>query len=49
MNHPNIVTIHLVEEAEGIHFITMEYVDGDTLSSEIVEGGMPLLRTRSKC
>ena len=40
LNHPNIVTIHSVEEAEGVHFITMEYVDGDTLSSEIVKGGM---------
>ena len=23
LNHPNIVTIHSVEEADGVHFITM--------------------------
>ena len=32
LNHPNIVTIHSVEEAEGIHFLTMELVDGQSLS-----------------
>ena len=32
LNHPNIVTIHSVEEAEGLHFITMELVRGKTLS-----------------
>ncbi len=31
LNHPNIVTVHSVEEAEGIHFITMELIDGETL------------------
>ena len=27
LNHPNIVTIS-VEEAEGIHFLTMELIEG---------------------
>jgi serine/threonine protein kinase len=35
LNHPNIVTIHSVEEAEGVHFYTMEYVKGKTLSELI--------------
>jgi serine/threonine protein kinase len=26
LNHPHIVTIHSVEEAEGTHFLTMELV-----------------------
>lgn len=42
LNHPNIVTIHSVEEAEGIHFLTMELVDGLPLDRCIPEGGMPL-------
>ena len=33
LNHPNIVTVHSVEEAEGVHFITMELVEGTTLTS----------------
>ncbi len=28
LNHPNIVTLHSIEEAEGRHFLTMELVDG---------------------
>ncbi len=31
LDHPNIVTIHSVEEAEGVHFITMQLVKGKTL------------------
>jgi non-specific serine/threonine protein kinase len=40
LNHPNIVTIHAVEEAEGIHFLAMELVDGTTLEAAIRAGGM---------
>jgi serine/threonine protein kinase/tetratricopeptide (TPR) repeat protein len=40
LNHPHIVTIFSVEEAEGIHFITMELVDGQTLDRCIPSGGM---------
>ncbi len=32
LNHPNIVTLHSVEEAGGVHFITMELVKGKTLA-----------------
>ena len=44
LNHPNIVTIYSVEEADGKHFITMELVEGETLDERIVEGGLPLNR-----
>ncbi len=44
LKHPNIITVHSIEEAEGVHFISMEYVDGPTLAAEIVEGGVPLER-----
>jgi len=46
LNHPNVVTIHSVEEAEGIHFLTMELVDGRTLASLIPADGLPLPRFR---
>ena len=32
LNHPNIVHVYSVEEADGVHFITMELVRGKTLS-----------------
>src|SRR4030095_11243566 len=32
LNHPNIVTVHSVEEADRVYFITMELVKGKTLA-----------------
>ena len=42
LNHPNIVTIHSVEEA-GPEFLTMELVDGKTLR-ELLTRRTPLER-----
>jgi len=39
LRHPNIVTIHAVEEADGVSFFTMELVDGKPLSEFIKPGG----------
>jgi serine/threonine protein kinase len=47
LNHPNIVTIHSVEEASGIRFLTMELVDGRPLSEMIPKSGVPLARLLS--
>ena len=44
LDHPNIVTIHSVEEAEGIHFINMELVRGKTLAELIPADGLPVER-----
>ena len=44
LNHPNIVTIYSVEEAQGRRFITMELVAGQPLSRSIPSGGLPLER-----
>ena len=40
LNHPNIVTIHAIEEEEGGHFLIMELVDGKTLDHVIPSVGM---------
>ena len=42
LNHPNIVTIHSVEEADGHHFITMELVEGKTLAESLLKGALSL-------
>ena len=44
LNHPNIVTIYSVEEADGHHFITMELVEGKTLAEELLKGPLRLER-----
>ncbi len=44
LNHPNIVTIHSVEEAEGTPFLTLELIDGQTLGDLISPEGLPLDR-----
>jgi Tol biopolymer transport system component/predicted Ser/Thr protein kinase len=42
LNHPNIVTIHSVEEDQGRLFLTMELVDGKPLGDLIPRAGMPI-------
>lgn len=38
LNHPNILTIYEIGDAEGIHFIATEFIDGPTLRQKIIEG-----------
>ncbi len=46
LNHPHIVTLHSIEESDGIHFLTMELVQGQSLDRLILEGGISLARIR---
>ena len=42
LNHPHIVTVYDIGEADGIAFLAMEYVEGKTLDRLIPPGGLPL-------
>ncbi len=43
LEHPNIVPIYVVDEAEGLHYIAMKFIDGRTLKEIIHErGALPI-------
>jgi len=42
LNHPNIITIYDIDQADGLDFIAMEYVDGEALDHRISDQGLPL-------
>jgi Tol biopolymer transport system component/predicted Ser/Thr protein kinase len=42
LNHPNIITVHDIDEADGVSFISMEFVAGKTLDSLIPRHGLRL-------
>ena len=42
LNHPNIVTVYGTGAADGVHFLTMELVEGRTLADSIVPGGLSI-------
>ena len=44
LNHPHIVTIHSVEEVDGLVFLTMELVEGRSLAEVLPTGGLSLDR-----
>ena len=42
LNHPNIATIHGLEEFDGIRFLVMELVPGETLAERIAASPLPV-------
>jgi eukaryotic-like serine/threonine-protein kinase len=44
LSHPNIVTVHGLEKADGIRFFVMERIYGQALSALIEPEGLPLKR-----
>ncbi|MEP6637624.1 MAG: protein kinase, partial [Acidobacteriota bacterium] len=42
LNHPNIVTIYEVGEAENTHFIATEFIEGETLRQRLSRESIPI-------
>ena len=42
LNHPNICTIHEIDEAEGRTFLALEFIEGESLQARIERGPLPL-------
>jgi len=42
LNHPSIITIYDIDQADGVDYIAMEYVAGKTLDELIPRKGMRL-------
>src|SRR5207244_1303795 len=38
LNHPNICTVHEIDDADGLHFIAIELLEGETLKERIARG-----------
>jgi eukaryotic-like serine/threonine-protein kinase len=42
LNHPNICTVYEIDEAEGLHFIAIELIEGKTLKERIGRGPLEI-------
>jgi serine/threonine protein kinase/tetratricopeptide (TPR) repeat protein len=42
LNHPNIITIHEIEQIDSVNFIATEFIDGETLRERMRKASMKL-------
>src|ERR1017187_10700397 len=41
LNHPNICTLHDVGHQEGVDYLVMEFLEGETLADRLIKGALP--------
>ena len=49
LNHPNIAAIYGLEEADGVRFLALELVPGDTLQERVAKGPLPVEEALEIC
>ena len=42
LNHPNICVLHDIGNQDGMGYMVMEFMEGETLASRIEKGALPL-------
>ena len=42
LNHPNICTLYDIGDEEGMNYLVMEYIEGETLADRVKRGPIPL-------
>jgi eukaryotic-like serine/threonine-protein kinase len=42
LNHPHICTLHDIGQQDGIDYLVMEYLEGETLAHRLQKGALPL-------
>ena len=41
LNHPHVAAVHGFEQADGLHFLVLELISGDTLQDRLAGGPLP--------
>ena len=42
INHPNICVLHDIGQQDGLDYLVMEYLEGETLAKRLEKGALPL-------
>jgi len=49
LSHPNIAAIHSFEESEGVRFLVLELIEGESLQARLANGPLPIRDAVSIC